>query len=198
MEVGRVDVHARDSDLVLQRVQLLGERVLGLADVDDQLRVRRSDGLLVEVALAAVDLAKDGQVSEVLAEVGELLVRELAGETDHLLGRHREQHLLGHGAGRRDALDLGRNLHLAPERVRDHARCRLLRRGLLAVGLLTGLRRRRAPARPDRRRHRKRRNRRQERSSPHFFSLPDDSKGDRPLLNHFVMSTGTQARTLSS
>ena len=185
MEVGRVDVHARDAELLLQRVQLLGERVLGLADVDDQLRVRCGDGLAVEVALAAVDLAKDGQIGEVLAEVGELLVRELAGEADHLLGRHREQHLLGHGTGRRDALDLGRDLHLAPERVRDHAR-----RSLVGG---SGLRSRRAAARPERHRHRKRRDRRQERSSPHFFSLLDVTKG-QSLRN---TSVGTQARARS-
>ena len=82
--------------------------------------------------------------------------------------------------------DLCRDLHLAPERVRDHARG-LLRRGLLVARLL---RRRRAAACPERHRHRKRRDRRQERPSPHFFSLPDDPKG----LSLRIISVGTQAR----
>ena len=48
-----------NANLLLQRIEVVLHSVLRLAHVDHDLRVSCSDGLLVEVALGAVNLAEN-------------------------------------------------------------------------------------------------------------------------------------------
>ena len=70
-------MHNRHADCILQFVEIFLDALLGLANVNNQLRISCSNGFLVEIALAAVDLAEDGQGCIFLADVRLLCVVHL-------------------------------------------------------------------------------------------------------------------------
>ena len=115
-----------NADLVLQRVEIVLHSVFCLAHVDHDLRVGCSNGFLVEVALAPVNLTENIERCTFATQVFCLIVRDFSCKADHLLGSDRQKHVLCERAGSRHAIDLRGKLHFPSKRVREGARCRRL------------------------------------------------------------------------
>ena len=126
-----------DANLLLQRIEVVLHSILRLAHVDHDLRVGCSDGFLVEVALATVNLTENVERRIFATQVLCLIVGDFSCKADHLLGGNRQKHVLRERAGSRNAIDLRGELHLSSERVRESARCRRL--GLHIVFLVARL-----------------------------------------------------------
>ena len=124
-----------DTDLVLQRVEIVLHSVFRLAHVNHDLRVGCGNGFLVEVALAPVNLTENIERCISATQVFCLIVRDFSCKADHLLGSDRQKHVLCERAGSRHTIDLRGKLHFPSKRVREGARCRRL--GLRIAFLVT-------------------------------------------------------------
>ena len=79
-----------NANLLLQRIEVVLHSVFRLAHVDHDLRVGCSDGLLVEVALATVNLAENVERRIFATQVFCLVVVYFSCKADHLLGSDRQ------------------------------------------------------------------------------------------------------------
>ena len=118
----RRDVYERDAGLFGQPVEVLHDRVLRFADVNDHLRAACEQRLKVQFALAAVKLTEFGQV--IVGGIEELLrgFVPLGRDADQLVRAKREHDDLRKRSGDRDALDVDRKLHLASDGIGEHER----------------------------------------------------------------------------
>ena len=116
-----VNVDKGDSGLFLQAVQILRHGALGLAHIDDHVGIGRQQRLQVQFALAAVQLAQQGQVQILLVKVilGGLVPG--IGHTHHLVRGDGKDHHLGQRAGDGHLLDIGGDGDLAAAGVGKHA-----------------------------------------------------------------------------
>ena len=127
---GGVNVDKGDGGLLLQGVQILHDAALGLAHVDDHLRAALQQRLQIQLALAAVQLAQQGQV---IVRRVQILRRALVpgvGDAHQLVGAQGKQHDLGHGAGQGHLVDLGGHRHLTAHGIGKHTG---LRGGILVL-----------------------------------------------------------------
>ena len=110
-----------DAGLLLQGVHVLHDGALGLAHVDDHLGLAGEQGLQIQLALAAVQLAQQGQVIVLLVQklLGALV--PLVGHAHQLIGAQGEHHDLGQRAGHGHLVDPGRNGDLATGGIGKHA-----------------------------------------------------------------------------
>ena len=113
-----------NANLLLQRIEVVLHSVFRLAHIDHDLRVGCGYGLLVEVALATVNLPEYVERRIFATQVFFLVVSYFRCKADHLLGSDRQKHVLRERAGSRHAIDLRGKLHFPSERVREGARCR--------------------------------------------------------------------------
>ena len=116
----RFDEDGGDARLLLNGVHVLGDAVLGVAQVDNELGLGGDEGLHIQAGLAAVELAEGGQIPHLLRKIGHLCRAGAAAEPHKQVIGHRHQDHLGCGAAGCDAGDLGRDLHLPSGGVGDH------------------------------------------------------------------------------
>lgn len=69
----RFDEDGGDARLLLNGVHVLGDAVLGVAQVDNELGLGGDEGLHIQAGLAAVELAEGGQIPHLLREIGHLV-----------------------------------------------------------------------------------------------------------------------------
>ena len=132
---GGTDVDKGDGGLLLQGVQILRDAVLGLTHVDDHLRAALQQRLQIQLALAAVQLAQQGQV---IVRRVQILRRALVpgvGDAHQLVGAQGKQHDLRHGAGQGHLVDLGGHRHLTAHGIGEHTG---LRGGIFVHGSALG------------------------------------------------------------
>ena len=106
-----------DAGLLLEGIQILHDGVLGLAHVDDHLGAGAQEGLQIQLALAAVELAQQGQIVVLGGQVLLSARVPLVGNAYQLVGAQGEEHHLGQRAGDRHAGDLRGHLHGAAHGV---------------------------------------------------------------------------------
>ena len=106
-----------DAGLLLQGVQILHDGLLGLAHVDDHLGAACEQGLQVQLALAAVKLAQDGQVIVLGLQI--LLRRGVpfAGDAHQPVGAQGEEDDLSEGPADSHLVDGGGQLYGPAHRV---------------------------------------------------------------------------------
>ena len=88
-----------DTGLLGQAVHVLGDAVLGVAHVDDDIGVGGQQGLEVHLALAAVELAQLGQLGDVVGQIESYVLGDVVGDTDHEVADQRDGVDLGERAG---------------------------------------------------------------------------------------------------
>ena len=86
---GGVDVDKGDAGLLGQAVHVLGDAVLGVAHVDDDVGVGGQQGLEVHLALA-VELAELGQLGDVVGQVERDILGDVVGHADHEIAHQRD------------------------------------------------------------------------------------------------------------
>ena len=115
----RLDEHRGDAGLLLDAVHIVGDSVLGVAQVDDDLGPGVDERLHIQVGLAAVKLAEGGQIPDLLREIGHLGRAGTAGKPrQQVIGNGHQDHL-GRGAAGCHPLDIGGDLHLPSGGVGD-------------------------------------------------------------------------------
>ena len=113
----RGDMHERNARLLGERVHVLRNAVLGLADIDDHLRRGFEQLLQVQIALAAIELAQHRQVVVLFVEVrlgGRIPGTRNAHEHVRRDGKDDD---LAQRAGHGDSADLLIDGHLASGRI---------------------------------------------------------------------------------
>ena len=125
-----VNVDKGDGGLLLQGVQILHDAALGLAHVDDHLRAALQQRLQIQLALAAVQLAQQGQVIVLRVQILRRALVPGVGNAHQLVGAQGKQHDLGHGAGHGDPVNLDGNRHLTAHGIGEHTG---LRGGILVL-----------------------------------------------------------------
>ena len=122
-----------DSGLFLQAVQVLRHGALGLAHIDDHVGIGRQQRLQVQFALAAVQLAQQGQVQILGVKIGLGALVPRVGHAHHFVRGDSEHHHLRQRAGYGDLLNVGGYRDLTAAVVGKHAG------GVLRPGAVVGL-----------------------------------------------------------
>ena len=114
-----LDKHRGNAGLLLYTVHIVGDAVLFVTQVDDDLGPGVDEGLHIQVGLAAVKLAEGGQIADLLRKIRHLGRAGAAGQTrQQIIGNGHEDHL-GRGAAGGHPPDIGGDLHLAAGGVGD-------------------------------------------------------------------------------
>ncbi len=108
---GGVDVDKGDAGLLGQAVHVLGDAVLGVAHVDDDVGVGGQQGLEVHLALAAVELAELGQLGDVGGQIERYVLGDVVRHADHEV------------AHQRDGVDLRQRAGCIPRTRGSHRHC---------------------------------------------------------------------------
>lgn len=108
----------RNAERRLDPVHILRNCRLFLPDIDDDLRIRRKDRLLIQI-LHPVKLSEYGKIGVLRPNIGERGILPFARDADERIRRNRKERDLREPARRRDALDVLRHLHRPPRGIRE-------------------------------------------------------------------------------
>lgn len=100
----------------LDPVHILRNCRLFLPDIDDDLRIRRKDRLLIQI-LHPIELSEYGKIGVLRPNIGERGILPFARDADELVRRGGKEHHLCESARRRDALNVLRQLHRTPRGI---------------------------------------------------------------------------------
>ena len=92
---------------------ILRDRRLFFTDVDDELRIRRKDRLLIQI-LHPIELSEYGKIGVLRPNIGERGILLFARDADERIRRNRKERDLREPARRRDALDVLRHSTVRP------------------------------------------------------------------------------------
>ena len=127
----RFEENRGNAGLLLDAVHIAADVLLGIAKVDDELRLGVDQCLHVEVGLAAVELAERRQRPHLRREIRPLRRAGRAGKADEQLRHERHQDHLCRRAAGCDARNAGRDRHIAPGIVGEHRRLHTCQRVIL-------------------------------------------------------------------